>query len=156
MRRPQHAVSELACLVLSSARSCCSSMCPGRLSTAWLVCLVVFSCHYGIQVVTREVHRSSLRRLICPAQDHSFSHIADYMYDFCPLPGPDVGLSILLCDVEHPSFHFGLCSRESFLCLFGQCPGLCSICHSWQHPGVVHLSLQADGKVGFEDIPVFG
>ena len=25
---------------------------------------------YGIQVVTREVHRSSLRRLICPAQDH--------------------------------------------------------------------------------------
>ena len=25
---------------------------------------------YGLQVVTREVHRSSLRRLICPAQDH--------------------------------------------------------------------------------------
>ena len=39
----------------------------GRLSTAWLVSLVVFSCHnYGLQVV----HRSSLRRLICPAQDH--------------------------------------------------------------------------------------
>ena len=30
------------------------------------------------------------------------------------------------------------------------------ICHSWQHTGVVHLSLQADGKVAFEDIPVFG
>ena len=29
-------------------------------------------------------------------------------------------------------------------------------CHSWQHTGVVHLSLQADGKVAFEDIPVFG
>ena len=28
--------------------------------------------------------------------------------------------------------------------------------HSWQHTGVVHLSLQADGKVAFEDIPVFG
>ena len=25
---------------------------------------------YGLHVVTREVHRSSLRRLICPAQDH--------------------------------------------------------------------------------------
>ena len=25
---------------------------------------------YGLQVVIREVHRSSLRRLICPAQDH--------------------------------------------------------------------------------------
>ena len=34
-----------------------------------LVSLVVFSCH-GFQVVTREVHRSSLRRLICSAQDH--------------------------------------------------------------------------------------
>ena len=28
--------------------------------------------------------------------------------------------------------------------------------HSWQHAGVVHLSLQADGKVAFEDIPRFG
>ena len=34
--------------------------------------------------------------------------------------------------------------------------GLCTICQSWQHTGVVHLSLQADGKVAFEDIPVFG
>ena len=30
------------------------------------------------------------------------------------------------------------------------------ICHSWQHTGVVHLSLQAEGNVAFEDIPVFG
>ena len=69
-RRPQHAGSKLPCLVQSSARSCRSSICPGRLSTAWLVSLVVLSCHYGLQVVTRVVHRSSLRRLICPAQDH--------------------------------------------------------------------------------------
>ena len=59
-------------------------------------------------------------------------------------------------DVEHTSFHFVLCGRKFVLCLFGQCPGLCTICHSWQHTGVVHLSLQADGKVAFEDIPVFG
>ena len=35
---------------------------------AGLPCRLFLS--YGIQVVTREVHRSSLRRLICPAQDH--------------------------------------------------------------------------------------
>ena len=45
-RRPQHAVSKLPCLVqLSSAISCRSNIYPGRLSTARLVSLVVFSCH---------------------------------------------------------------------------------------------------------------
>ena len=44
-RRPQHAVSKLPCIVLSAAISCRSSICLGRLSTAWLVSLVVFSCH---------------------------------------------------------------------------------------------------------------
>ena len=34
---------------------------------AGLPCRLFLS--YGLQVVTREVHRSSLRRLICPAQD---------------------------------------------------------------------------------------
>ena len=91
----------------------------------------------------------------CPGPFH-FSYSVDYIYDLCPLPDPDVGLSIFVCDVEHTSFHFGLRGRKFVLCLFGQCPGLCTICHSWQHTGVVHLSLQADGKVAFEDIPVFG
>ena len=91
----------------------------------------------------------------CPGPFH-FSHSVDYIYEFCPLPDPDVGPSIFVCDVEHTSFHFGLCGRKFVLCLFGQCPGLCTICHSWQHTGDVHLSLQADGKVAFEDIPVFG
>ena len=99
---------------------------------AGLPCRLFLS--YGLQVLTRVVHRSSLRRLICPAQDpFHFSHIADYIYDFCLLPDPDVGLSILVCDVEHTSFHFGLCGRKFVLCLFGQCPGLCTICHIWQH-----------------------
>ena len=38
-------------------------------------------------------------------------------------------------------------------------PQVCSVLVwsvSRSHPGVVHLSLQADGKVAFEDIPVFG
>ena len=91
----------------------------------------------------------------CPRPFH-FSHIADYIYHFCFLPDPGVGLSILVCDVEHTSFYVGLCGRKFVPCLFGQCPGLCTICHCCQHTGVVHLSLQADGNVAFEDIRVFG
>ena len=82
----------------------------------------------------------------CPGPFH-FSHIPAYIHDFCPLPDPDVGLSILVCNVEHTSFHFGLCGCKFVLCLFG----LCTICHSWQHTGVIHLSLQADGKVALEE-----
>ena len=52
-------------------------------------------------------------------------------------------LSILVCAA----------TNLIYLCLFGECPGLCTICHSWRHTGVVHLSLQTDGKVAFEDIP---
>ena len=79
----------------------------------------------------------------CPGPFH-FSHSVHYIYAFCPHPDPDVGPSV------------GLCARKFVLCLFGQCLGLFTICHSWQHTGVVHLSLQADGNVAFEDIPVFG
>ena len=121
---------------------------------AGLPCRLFLS--YGLQVVTREVHRSSLRRLICPAQDHFILLSVHYIYDFCPVPDPDVGPSIFVCDVERTSFHFGLCGRKFVLCLSGQCPGFCTMCHSWQHTGVVHMTLRADGKVAFEDIPVFG
>ena len=58
----------------------------------------------------------------CPGPFH-FSHSVDYIYEFCPLPNPDVGPSIFVCDVEHTSFHFGLCGRKFVLCLFVQCPG---------------------------------
>ena len=69
MRRSQHAVSKLACLAQSSARSCRSYLSrssPHRL--AGLSCRIFLS--YCLLVVTREVHRSSLMRLVCPAQDH--------------------------------------------------------------------------------------
>ena len=62
----------------------------------------------------------------CPGPFH-FSHSVDYIHYFCP--DPDVALSIFVCDVEHTSFHFGLCGRKFVLCLFGQCPGPCTICH---------------------------
>ena len=58
-RRPQHAVSKLPCLVLSSAISRRSSICPGRLSTAWLGFPVVFSCH----MVSKWWHARSIGRL---------------------------------------------------------------------------------------------
>ena len=54
----------------------------------------------------------------CPGPFH-FSHSVDYIYEFCPLPNPDAGPSIFVCDVEHTSFHFGLCGRKFVLCLFG-------------------------------------
>ena len=69
-----------------------------------------------------------------------FSHNVDHIYGFCPLPVPYVGLYIIVCDVEHTSFHFCLCVRKLVLRLSGLCPGICTICHSWQHTGVVHLS----------------
>ena len=87
----------------------------------------------------------------CPGPFH-FSYSVDYIYDFCPLPDPDLGISIFVCDVAHTSFKFGMCGRKFVLCLFGQCPGICTICHSWQHTCVAHLSLQADGMVAFEDV----
>ena len=78
----------------------------------------------------------------CPGPFH-FSHSLDYIYEFCPLPDPDVDISIFVCDVEHISIFvcdvehtyvyvyyvvvlsmLGLRGRKFVLCLFGQCPGL--------------------------------
>ena len=44
------------------------------------------------------------------------SHIAGYVYDFCPLPDPDVRPSVLVCGVEHKSFHVGVCGCKFVLC----------------------------------------
>ena len=142
--------------MLSFARSCPSSICPGHLSAAWLVSHVVFSC----RMVSKWWHVRPIGRLWggCCSLPRTTSciHIADYIYDIWQVSHPNVGLSIIVCDVEHTSFHFGMCGRNFVLCLFGDSPSLCTIYHSWQLTRVVHLSLQADGKVAFEEIPVFG
>ena len=65
----------------------------------------------------------------CPGPLH-FSHIADYIYDIYALPDPNVGLSILVCDVEHTSFHFGLCCGKFVMSLLAECPGFCTTCMS--------------------------
>ena len=36
----------------------------------------------------------------CPGPFH-FSHSVDYIYEFCPLPNPDVGPSIFVCESEN-------------------------------------------------------
>ena len=78
-----------------------------------LTCRLFLS--YGLQVVTREVHRSSLRRLIFLAKDHFIFLSVHNICDFCPLPDPGVGLSIFVCDVEHTSFHL-VCAAASLFC----------------------------------------
>ena len=132
-RMPQHATSKFACLALSFARSCLSSIYPSCLSTASMISLAVCSCPSGHKSVPSVVFEAV--DVPCPGPFIQCVHIADY--DFCPLFDPDVGPSVLVCDVEHTSFHFGLCGCKFVLCLFGQCPGVCTICHSWQHTGVV-------------------
>ena len=88
-RRPQHAVSKLACLVLPSAISCRSSICPGRLSTAWLVSLVLSWWHAGSIgrlwggwcALFSQVHFIFSRCWLCR------TFIYDYCYLSCVAPG---------------------------------------------------------------------
>ena len=70
---------------------------------AGLPCRLFLS--YGLQVVTREVHRSSLRRLICSAQDHLIFLTVLIMLVFLSL---HVMLSILLSIL--------VCAAASLLC----------------------------------------
>ena len=58
----------------------------------------------------------------CTIATTSFSRIADYVYDFCPLPGTEVGPFVFVCDVEHTYFHFGLCGRKFVVCFPGSAP----------------------------------
>ena len=73
-----------------------------------------------LHVVTRDVHWSYLRLLMCPSQDHFifFSHWWLYLCLLSSLSDPDVGLSVLVCNVEHTSFHVGPCDRKFVLRLF--------------------------------------
>ena len=110
---------QLAWLVqqLSYVMSCRSNTCPVRLSTAWLVSLVVFSWH----MVSKWWQVKSICRLwggwyALPRTISFCSHSVDYNYGFCTLPDPDVGISFRVCDVEHTSFHFGICGRKFVLC----------------------------------------
>ena len=65
-RMPQHASSTLACPLRYRVPPV---FCSDRLSATVFPCRL--SCHNnGLRVVTRDVRRSSSRRLMCAAQDH--------------------------------------------------------------------------------------
>ena len=125
----------LSCAVLCQIVSL-QNLCRSSLHLlASLPCRLFLS--HCLRVVTREVHRSSLGRLICPAQDHFIflTFLIISMTFVLSLTQMLVFLS-LLSDVEHTSFHVCLYGRKFVLCLLGQCPGLCTTCHSWQRTGV--------------------
>ena len=65
---------------------------------------------YGLQVVTSEVHRSSLRRLVCPVQDH---YILFTLLVICiTIVLSLIQMIVLVRDAETTSFHFGLGGRK--------------------------------------------
>ena len=140
-RRPQHSVSKLTCLVLSSAISCRSGQ---YLSMSSLHRLAGLPCRIFLSLwsPSGDTRGPSVvleaDDLPCSGPFH-FSHIADYIYDFCPLPDPDAGPSIFVCDVEHTSFHFGFMR-----------PQVCSVLVwsvSRSLPRVIACSTQEDGGV---------
>ena len=57
--------------------------------------------------------------MLCPGSFH-FSHIADYIYDFCPLPDPDVGqflsLALSLYDMLSRLLSSLVCAAAHFFC----------------------------------------
>ena len=100
---------------------------------------------YDLQVVTREVHRSSLRRVICPAQDHlifltvfiismtfvlSLTQMLAFLYLYVML---SILLSILVCatasllcaclvnvQVSAPYYVIAGSTQQLYTCLFRQ------------------------------------
>ena len=77
---------------------------------AGLSCRLFLS--YGFQVVTREVHRLSLRRLICPAQDH-FIYLTVYIISMTFVLALTQML-VFVCDVELLSIL--VCAATSLFC----------------------------------------
>ena len=110
----QHAASKLVYLAQSSAISCRSSICQGRLYTAWLVSFVVFSC----SMVSTWWHARSFSRLwggwcALSRTTSFFSHCWLWLLLlFSPWPRCRPFCSCLWY-VEHTSFH---CVAASLFC----------------------------------------
>ena len=138
---PQHAVSKLACCVVLC--QIVSLPYVPRSSLHRLAGLPCLFLSYGLQVVTREVHRPSLRWSICPAHDHfiflrlliismTFALSLTQMLGFLSLY---VMLSILRSSL--------VCAAASLFCAYLVSVQVSAPCNNRQHTGVVHLSLQA-------------
>ena len=150
--------SKSACIALSSARSCPCNICPDRLSTACLVSLVVFSFVAWSLVVTREVHRSSLRQLICPVQD-LFIFLTLLIMFMAFIPSLTQMLVLLsLCLMLSILLSILVCAVANLFCA-------CLVSVQVSAPYVIAGGTQElytclfrhiYGEVAFEDIPVFG
>ena len=67
---------------------------------------------------------------MCASQDHFiFLTLLIMSMIFVPPPffDPAVGPYVLLCDVPYTSFNCVRCGSMFALCLFGECPGICTI-----------------------------
>ena len=122
---------------------------------AGLPCRLFLS--YGLQVVTRE-YRLSLRRLIFPAQDHFLFLTVLIISMTCVLSLTQMLVFLSLYVMLIILLSIVVCAAASLFCacLVSVQVSAPYVIYSWQHTGVVHLSLQADGNVAFEDVPVFG
>ena len=90
----------------------------------------------------------------CPGPFH-FSHIAepDYIYMTFVLSLIQMFVFLSLYVMLSILLSILVCAAAGLVCACLVGVQVCAPCHS---TGVVHLSLQVDGKVAFEDVPVFG
>ena len=119
-----------------------------------LPCRLLLS--YGIQVVTREVHRLSLRRLICPAQNHFIFLTVYIVYNlYMTFVISLTQMLVLLSLYVMLSIFLSIlvCAAASLFCA---CLVSFQVSAPYVTAGVVHLPLQADGKVAIEDISLLG
>ena len=99
---------------------------------------------HGLQVVTREVHRSSLMRLVCPAQEHFICLILLIIYIWLVSSPWPRGLSNYLCIWCWVYFFPFWFVRPQVCSVLVWSVSSASKCHSWQYTWVIHMSLQAD------------
>ena len=89
----------------------------------------------------------------CPGPFH-FSYIVDYIYDFFVLSLTQMLIFLSLYVMLSIILSILVCAAASLFCA---CLVSVQVSASYVIAGSTHaLSLQADGKVAFEDVPVFG
>ena len=104
---------------------------PSLHRLAGLPCRLFLS--YGIQVVTREVHRTSLRRLICPAQDHFICLTVLIIYITFALSLTQMLVFLSLYVMSSILLSILVCAAASLLCAcLVSAKVSVPLCHSWQ------------------------
>ena len=93
---------------------------------------------YCLQVVTREVHLSSLRRLVCPAQDHFIVLTVLIIYMTFVLSLAQMLVFLSLYVMLSMLLSILVCAAASLFCAcLVSVQVSAPLCHIWQHTGVV-------------------